>query len=166
MFPPVASPAWLLLGVLICFRLLQRLYYISKGHNHHVSFSPRAAFQHVWTRNSVERTDCHTTSSLDGVELHYQRIGSGPKIILHSNGVGTDFFIWLFFIQHLLKLDHHFFDKYTIIAVTHRGLFAADQAGSSRRVNITLENCAADVQDVMRHAGLLLLLCTVRIKLL
>lgn len=149
---PFTSPVCLLITAFLFLRILQRIYYLLKGHCHLWNYSPRAEIAKLWRRENIRVVECCAQSSSDGTIIHYQRIGSGEKVILHSNGVGTDFFLWLNFLQHLLQLDPHFFEKYTILAATHRGLFVPDKR-KNKRVNVTLQNCATDVQDVMRHAG-------------
>jgi hypothetical protein len=148
----LASPARLVFALFLLVRVSQRVYYLCNGHRHYFDFAPRDEIRNLWKEHNIKVVSCHTTSSGDGVELYYQRVGSGDKVIYHSNGVGTDFFLWLFFMRYILHSDPAFFDKYTILAVTHRGLFVSDE-GASRRVSVTLQHCSDDVLDVMRHAG-------------
>jgi pimeloyl-ACP methyl ester carboxylesterase len=149
----VGSYALFVFAVVIAVRFVQRLYYISRGHSHKsLLYGPRQATSEFFRTNGIPVKECSTRSVIDRTPLFYKRIGTGSKIIVHSNGVGTDFFIWLPMMQHVLRCDPAFFDKYTIIALAHRGLFVSDGDGPSR-VNITLRNCASDVVDVLKHAG-------------
>jgi hypothetical protein len=140
--------------VVLALRGMQRIYYLLRGHTHKsLSYRPRLETWEFFRRNNIPVKESSTRSVLDRTHLYYKRIGTGPKIIVHSNGVGTDFFIWLPMMQNVLRCDPSFFEKYTIIALAHRGLFVSDGDGPSR-VNITLRNCASDVQDVLKHAGM------------
>jgi hypothetical protein len=149
----LCSLSAVILILVLALRGIQRIYYLLRGHSHmSLSYRPRLETWKFFKTNNIPVLDSSTRSVLDRTHLYYKRIGTGPKVIVHSNGVGTDFFIWLPMMQNVLRCDPLFFEKYTIIALAHRGLFVSDGDGPSR-VNITLRNCASDVQDVLKHAG-------------
>lgn len=85
--------AWALL-TFITLRLLQRCYYLWKGHGHfRPSFSPRAALEDFLSTHHIPNTFHEVTSSLDQILLRYRRLGHGKKVLWLANGVGTDLFM-------------------------------------------------------------------------
>lgn len=149
-------------GIFISFRIAQRIYYVLKGHVHSLKHRPRPELEHFLNDNNVKVTNHTILSSIDGVKLRYRRMGTGNKFVLLANGVGTDLYMWQPVLKFLLKYMPSFFQDYTFIVETYRGLFGADddvQRGGVSRcqdVQVTISNCVQDVRDIQKHAGKLL----------
>jgi hypothetical protein len=103
-----SNPMVLLLTVLLAmflgFRILQRMYYISRGHVHYVSFDPRKEMDSFIKKNNILYTEHSFICKRDKVSLRYRRLGNGSKIVLLNNGVGTDFNMWLPTLKGALHL--------------------------------------------------------------
>ena len=76
-------------------RVAQRLYYILRGHKHHVSFHPRKEMDLFMKKNDILFSEHSFICKRDKVCLRYRKLGGGSKIVLLNNGVGTDFYMWL-----------------------------------------------------------------------
>ena len=104
------------------------------------------------------------SSVVNELKLKYRRIGTGPKVLLLVNGVGTDFFMWLPVLQCMIGKKKNIFEEITLLAPSYRGLFGCDLItttanntdGSSsigkNKVDITIANCAEDLVKVLEHA--------------
>ena len=162
----------------VAFRLLQRLYYFARGHKQLLSFNPRKALERWFKEEGVKVTNHNVQSSRDAVLLAYRRIGSGKRLVLLANGVGTALYMWLPIFSFLLKLHPKLFEgEYgiTLIAPCYRGLFGSCTTAESKEmivekkiersvestvdpnyeqeeVDITMSNCAGDVADILAHA--------------
>lgn len=133
-------------------RLVQRLYYLIKGHKFYWSYFPRKELDLFIKTNGIAVTEHSFRSKKDNVSLKYRRLGNGPKVILLMNGVGTDFFMWLPFLQFMLKLVPNLFTNITLIVPSYRGLFEYDEKEMHKKIEITIDNCVSDIKDVMAHA--------------
>ena len=162
-------------GLFVAFltlRLFQRLYYVLKGHSHHFSYSPRKELEIFIKEKNIQVSSHSLISTQDGTtNLTYRRLGSGTKYILLANGVATDFFMCLPMLKFLVKFDPTFFNKFTLIVQSYRGLFApmteADNQEHSHTnshssstakqaktgIDISVLNCVEDVRDMMNHAS-------------
>merc|ERR1711871_1770147 len=83
----------------ITFRILQRVYYFSRGHKQLLYFNPRVALEKWFMEEGVQVTNHNLFSSIDGVLLTYRRIGTGKRLVLLANGVGTALYMWLSFFS-------------------------------------------------------------------
>jgi len=171
------------LGCFLLFRVAQRVYYLSKSHSNIGSkawkdlsafgrlrfiatnyfdsfwFQPRKRLEKFLSDKSISVTNHVIRSSIDGTKLRYRRLGTGKKHVLLANGVGTDLYMWLPVLQYLHDCKPGFFTDYTLVVQTYRGLFGAEDdatpsAGKRHQeVEVTIDNCVEDVQDIMHHAG-------------
>ena len=165
-----------LIMAFIIFRILQRVYYFSRGHKQHLWFNPSKALERWFKEESVVVSNHSLLSSKDGVLLKYRRIGSGKRLVLLANGVGTALYMWLPIFSFLLKLNPTLFDGengITIIAPCYRGLFGSctteesksmlgkverskesvvDPTFAEEEVDVTMKNCADDIKDILIHA--------------
>ena len=89
-------------------------------------------------------------SSVDNVPLRCLKVGKGDKIIILTNGVGTDFFMWLPTIRQIVFYLPDVFDRFTLLVPSYRGLFQSDEVLKSSPVVITIERCVEDIQDVIK----------------
>ena len=92
----IAIPSIALL--LVC-RIAQRVYYTLRGHRYDWfwSWRPRFDMDNFLKENEIVHDEHSFISTRQGCSLHlkYRRLGTGRKIVLLVNGVGTDFFMWL-----------------------------------------------------------------------
>ena len=93
--PDLVSLVLIILVATLSFRLVQRIYYVLRGHIHHYSYHPRQEMILFLKKNDIELTEHSFVSTRDKVCLRYRKLGTGPKIVLLNNGVGTDFYMWL-----------------------------------------------------------------------
>ena len=93
--PDLVSLVLIILVATLSFRLVQRIYYVLRGHIHHYSYHPRQEMVLFLKKNDIELTEHSFVSTRDKVCLRYRKLGTGPKIVLLNNGVGTDFYMWL-----------------------------------------------------------------------
>ena len=170
-------------GGFLLLRVAQRIYYLSKGHSnissqswkelnvfgriHFIAtnyidsywFQPRKRLEKFLSDKSISVTNHTALSSIDGIQLRYRKLGTGKKYVLLANGVGTDLYMWLPVLQYLYDCKPGFFTEYTLVVQTYRGLFGAEDDGTPstgkrhQEVEVTIDNCVEDVQDMMRHAG-------------
>ena len=84
----------------LALRLLQRCFYLAKGHRQHLNFDPRLAINKFFEEHGIAASD-HVFTASDGVSIKYSKIGSGPKLIVLCNGVGTGLFMWLPLFQEV-----------------------------------------------------------------
>ena len=146
-------PVWeVLLFIFLLVRLVQRLYYLMRGQKQYVFYFPRKELEMFLTEQNIHVSNHELTSKRDKIPLQYRRLGAGQKYILLANGVGTDFFMWLPFLRFLMQYDPSFFDKYTLIVQTYRGLFPPDDKDFAFPVAITVDNCVVDITEMMQHA--------------
>ena len=85
----------ILLAVYLSIRVIHRIYYLLNGHVHHTSYHPRQEMLLFLKKKDILMTEHSFTCKRDKVSLRYRKIGTGPKIVLLNNGVGTDFYMWL-----------------------------------------------------------------------
>jgi hypothetical protein len=141
----------------VTIRAIQRLYYLFKGHSElSPHYSPRIELEKFLLDNSIPVTNHIFNSEIDGTELRYRRLGTGRECILLANGVGTDFFMWLPALKVLINADPLFFQRYTLIVQSYRGLFGPYNNRMSAKgdaVDVTVENCVYDIQSMMKHAS-------------
>ena len=130
-------------------RIVQRLYYFLKGHVQYWSFDPRAAMAKLFAERQIS-SSTHEFVSRDGVRIKYTKLGSGPKLVLLCNGVGTDLFMWLPLFREMLGANPAIFDDMTLIAPSYRGLFGCDMQSGSGEVAVTMDNCAADLPEILK----------------
>jgi len=177
-----------LVGAFLTVRIAQRVYYLWNGHEcffasflfqnkllnqkgqKRVVFSysshveslfrrPRERLARFFADNKVQVTSHSIRSSVDGTTLRYKRLGTGKKMILLANGVGTDLYMWLPVLQYLCSFRSNFFEDYTVIASTYRGLFGVhDDAECSvgkkhQDIEVTIDNLVEDIMDIKKHAG-------------
>lgn len=172
-----------LVGCFLLFRVAQRVYYLSKSHSNISSkawndlsafrrlrfiatnyfdsywFQPRKRLEKFLFDKDIPVTNHVIRSSIDGTKLRYRRLGTGKKHVLLANGVGTDLYMWLSVLQYLFDCKPGFFSEYTLVVQTYRGLFGAEDDGTPsagkrhQEVEVTIDNCVEDVQDIMHHAG-------------
>lgn len=141
-----------ILVAFLVLRICQRVYYMLQGQAHYYSYSPTKEMELFIKSNGIASTKHELKSTHDKVTLRYRRLGNGKKYILLANGVGTNFFMWLPFLRELIKIDPTFFDKYTLIVQSYRGLFPPDDSAFKTVVDISVNNCVEDINDMMRHA--------------
>ena len=89
-------------------------------------------------------------SSVDNVPLRCLKVGKGDKILILTNGVGTDFFMWLQTIRHIFFFLPDVFDRFTLLVPSYRGLFQSDEVLKSTPVVITIDRCVEDLQDILK----------------
>ena len=177
-----------LVGAFLTARIAQRVYYLWNGHEcffasflfHNKllkqkgqksvenSFSshveslfrrPRERLSRFFADNNIQVTSHSIHSSVDRTTFRYKRLGTGKKMILLANGVGTDLYMWLPVLQYLCSYRSNFFEDYTVIASTYRGLFgesddAECSAGKKHQdIEVTIDNLVEDVMDIKKHAG-------------
>ncbi len=164
-----------LLTVLIIFRVLQRCYYFLKGHKQLGEYNPAEDMEKWFKKEDILVSDHEMKSPQDSVLLKYRRIGSGKRVVLLANGVGTALYMWLPIFKNLLAKKPSLFtgeSGITIIAPCYRGLFGsvvteetkAKEADIKRtsevvtdpqyddEVVITMKRCAEDLVDVLEDA--------------
>jgi hypothetical protein len=84
--------------LLVCFlliRIAQRIYYMLRGHVHHVTYHPRQEMLLFLKKREILLTEHSFKCKRDNLTLRYRKLGTGSKIVLLNNGVGTDFYMWL-----------------------------------------------------------------------
>jgi pimeloyl-ACP methyl ester carboxylesterase len=164
-----------LLACFIVFRVLQRCYYFMKGHTQLFQYSPAEELEKWFKKEDIIVSDHELKSPQDGVLLKYRRIGSGKRVVLLANGVGTALYMWLPIFKNLLSLKPSVFTGeggITILAPCYRGLFGsvvtkdtkAREATIKRtpdtvtdpryddEVVITMKRCAQDLVDILEDA--------------
>lgn len=141
----------LLLSFLLV-RLLQRLYYLVRGHSQLFSFRPRVELEAFLENHHIKVSEHAFKIEDSGLMLRYRRLGTGQKFLVLANGVGTDFFMWLPFLRQILTRNKDFFEEFTFIVPSYRGLFEPDDSLFKARIDITIENCALDLLALMKHA--------------
>src|SRR5512138_1377389 len=80
---------------------------------------------------------------LNGVQIHYTVRGSGPVMIAHSGGPGTDARLW----DDFAKID----DFVTIVMIHPRG---SGLSGPAADEAYYLSDYASDVEALLEHLGL------------
>ena len=113
---------YVFIGLFFILRVIQRLYFVCRGHTHYFTYSPRKELEKLLKKKNIVVSNHVIQSTNDGVYLSYRRMGTGPKRILIANGVGTDFFMWLPMLRFVLSFNPAFFDKCTVIVQSYRGL--------------------------------------------
>lgn len=149
--PDFASTVLFSLSIIIGLRVLHRLYYVVKGHTHYLTYSPRDAMESFFAEENITTLDFGFKSKADGVNLKYRRLGKGSKVILLVNGVGTDLFMWFPTLKFLKQRLPSFFDEFTIVAYSYRGLFGSLGDDPNNDVAITIDKVAEDIQELKAH---------------
>lgn len=137
----------------ILLRVIHRFYYAWKGHKSYFfnEYSPRADLNQFLVEN-ISVTEHSFRSKKDDVLIKYRRLGSGKKLVLLLNGVGTDFFMWLPILKCLITIKSNLFDDITIIVPSYRGLFGCNSINIADEVDITTLNCIDDIKQLMAHS--------------
>jgi pimeloyl-ACP methyl ester carboxylesterase len=139
----------------LLIRILQRLYFVRKGHkHHHWSNSPKKEMEKLLKNSNVQISHHTLQSSLDQVDVTYHRLGKGKRFYLLENGVGTGFFIWLPVIRALLEQDPNLFDEITLLVSDYRGMFMEEgyvPSSNTKDVQISVHHCMTDIRDIMKH---------------
>ena len=94
----VADPVNFVIILVVAYlfiRVIHRLYYLFDGHVHHTNYHPRKEMMLYLKKNDILTTEHSFICKRDKVSLRYRKLGTGPKIVLLNNGVGTDFYMWL-----------------------------------------------------------------------
>jgi pimeloyl-ACP methyl ester carboxylesterase len=145
-----------ILAAVVLARVCQRFYYFVRGHKQHIVYYPRQAMEAFLKKCDIKVTQhaFNITQKSNGetLPLRYRRLGSGKKFILLANGVGTDFFMWLPLLKNVVKFHATFFDDYTLIVPSYRGLFEPDDTNFPKTIDITIDNCGDDIKATMAHA--------------
>eukprot|EP01032_Pedospumella_encystans_P020057 gene20057-22795_t len=176
-----------LVGAFLTARIAQRVYFLWNGHecffasflfqnkllnqkgqkslvhsySSHVESlfrRPRDRLARFFADNNIQVTNHSIRSSVDGTTLRYKRLGTGKKMILLANGVGTDLYMWLPVLQYLCSFRRNFFEDYTVVASTYRGLFGENDdaecsAGKKHQdIEVTIDNLVEDIMDIKKHA--------------
>lgn len=68
-----------------------------------------------------------------------------------TNGVGTDFFMWLPTVRFMIHLYPTLFDEITLLVPSYRGLFQTDDVILKLNVKITIDNCVEDLRDILSY---------------
>ena len=142
----------LILAAYLLIRIIQRIYYLLIGHTHYLSYNPKTDFELFLKKNDIQ-TETNQFVSQDSVEISYQKIGSGEKIVLLLNGVGTGTFMWLPIYQSMYLQNSNIFNEITIIIPSYRGLFGNNIINSNEKseVIITIPHCIEDINDLLNH---------------
>jgi len=145
------------IAILVLLRIIHRLYYVLRKHQHRWRYDCRQELANLLSQNRVKADTVTFKSPKSNVDITYQKIGSGSKVIYLANGVGTGLFMWGPVFCGLLQLNPKFFDLVTILAPNYRGLFSYDEkyGGEEKNppVDVTMENCVLDAKEVIKHAG-------------
>ena len=91
-------------------------------------YSPAEELEKWFKKEDIVVSDHEFKSPQDGILLKYRRIGSGKRVILLANGVGTALYMWLPIFKNLLRMKSCMFtgnNGFTIIAPCYRGLFGS-----------------------------------------
>ena len=94
----VADPITFVIILVVAYlsiRVMHRLYYLFEGHVHHTNYHPRQEMLLFLKKKDILMTEHSFICKRDKVSLRYRKIGTGPKVVLLNNGVGTDFYMWL-----------------------------------------------------------------------
>ena len=110
----------LISAIFLSLRIIQRLYYLLNGHKYYWSYFPRTELESFLKKNNIIITEHTFRSKHDNVSLKYRRLGNGPKYILLTNGVGTDFFMWLPALQAMFNSFPSLFSNITLIVPSYR----------------------------------------------
>ncbi|KAK3250353.1 hypothetical protein CYMTET_40263 [Cymbomonas tetramitiformis] len=134
-------------------RVLQRIYYLLNGHvQHGRAFSPPHELKRWLKEKGIpiaqHRFVCKNNQK---IELRYRRIGTGPKLFLLANGVGTDLFMWLPVFKAMLRRNPRLFTEFTLIAPSYRGLFGS--GGIDGSVEASMSCLAGDVLEILAHCS-------------
>lgn len=107
-------------------------------------------FVYIYAQKTVV-SEHQVISSVDNVPLRCLKVGKGDKILILTNGVGTDFFMWLPTIRFIVSYLPDIFDRFTLLVPSYRGLFQSDEVLKAAPVVITIERCVEDIHDVMKY---------------
>ena len=102
------------------------------------------------SRNGIRFSEHEIISKLDNTTVNFRLLGSGEKIVLLANGVGTNFFFWLSVFRAIHSHNPDMFNEVTIIAPIYRGLFTLDSTPSVK-VNITMSNSVEDTREILTY---------------
>lgn len=140
------------LWAFLAFRVAQRLYYFARGHVHYYSLDARQALADFFRQHDVAFTAHEFACSRDGTTIKYSRLGTGPRLVLLCNGVGTDLFMWLPLFRCMLAARPSIFADITLVAPSYRGLFGSNRK-SGEEVEVTMAHCAEDLPEIFAHAS-------------
>lgn len=170
---------WLVwvLGIILFLRVLQRIYFLLFGYHFkplHSSVetqpSPHSSCSKstpavdlnmqllaLFKRHDIPVIHHTIVSSQDNAPLHIRilgQIGEKKRYILLANGVGTDLFMWLPILEACLNKDSSFFEAFTFIVPSYRGLFSHihnEEEDKTTNVKVTMDLCMEDTLQVMAH---------------
>jgi len=94
--------------------------------------------------------DCHTRSH-DGVDIHYQQIGHGNKVILLCNGAGGRIHVWEPLLRALRDEGMYDSERFTVVTWDYRGLFQSGAPTNDARLSI--RDIASDINAVLDSVG-------------
>lgn len=92
---PLLAVVILLTVCFLLIRIAQRIYYMLRGHVHYVTYHPRQEMLLFLKKREILLTEHSFKCKRDNLTLRYRKLGTGSKIVLLNNGVGTDFYMWL-----------------------------------------------------------------------
>lgn len=138
------------LWAFLAARVAQRLYYFARGHVHYYSLDARAALADFLLKHGVAFSAHDFACSRDGTTIKYSLLGTGPRLVLLCNGVGTDLYMWLPLLRCMLAARPSIFADITLVAPSYRGLFGSDRR-SGEEVEVTMNNCAEDLPEILAH---------------
>jgi pimeloyl-ACP methyl ester carboxylesterase len=128
--PLVVKLAVPTVALFLLLRIAQRLYYAFRGHTYDWWWTarPRHALEAFFKKHDVRVEDHTIVCTRDGKSalLKYRRLGTGKRVVLLANGVGTDLFMWLPTLRAMVAKNPRVFEEMTLIAPSYRGLFGCD----------------------------------------
>lgn len=92
---PLIVVVVVLVTVFLQIRIAQRIYYMLRGHVHYLTYHPRQEMLLFLKKREILLTEHSFKCKRDNLTLRYRKLGTGSKIVLLNNGVGTDFYMWL-----------------------------------------------------------------------
>jgi len=88
----------------------------------------------------AEVTENKTCTSKDGIQLFYQTIGSGDKVMILANGLGGRLYSWAPFLDYLSS-------DYKLICWDYRGLF--DSETPQKITDLSIARHAQDIKAIL-----------------
>ena len=163
-------PTWVqissivLIAALLLFRIIQRVYFLLKGHKSHLftSYNPHEVLEEFFIKHNIT-VKYRELLSRDNVKLKYRVVGHGPKLIYLANGLASDLYMWYPVLQNLIRIYPNVFNEITLYVPSYRGLFGCLQNGTKpyvykedniANVDVDIVNCGDDVLDIMKHANI------------
>lgn len=152
----------IVLYILLICRIIHRLYYFIIGHHHPIYRNLKQELEDFLSQFCKVNSIHSFYSSNDNVKLSYRRLGNGKKVIYLLNGVGTGFFMWLPILRFLISYKSNFFEEFTLLVPSYRGLFDIDDMNTvnidkiknKQDVNISIDLCVNDMNEILKHANI------------